>query len=982
MNIEAYNLDSLRRLVRELQIENKKLKAELEKNGIVCESKDLFENNMETLNAYDPDQGGRIISRYITQEMVKKYFSMFWGRTDVYAKRGKNGGYFPQCDHRWNDRICPKQQGEKINCEACTHTAWTKLTPEKVLEHLMGYKEDGTDVLGIYPLFPDGTCRFLVFDFDNHEKGAEKSDFANGDDQWHEEVDALRLICERNGIRPLVERSRSGRGAHVWIFFKKPVSASLARNFGFLLLNKGASSINLRSFHYYDRMYPSQDVASSIGNLIALPLQGQALKNGNSAFVDQDWNAYPDQWDILLNHTQKLTVEEIEDHMKRWQSELSGQLTFSGDLTSPNRPKPWKKERNFEKSDVVGQLHMVLADGIYVDTLNLMPRLQNQIRSMAAFDNPVYYKNRRMGYSNYYNFSTVYMGKDIDGYIRIPRGLRDALINHCKEGAIPYEITDHREKGRPIRVTFNGNLRLQQGLAAQSLLAFEDGILNAATAFGKTVVCSYLIAQRKVNTLILLQSKDLLEQWVEELNKFLTVDEEPPVYKTKSGRKKRRESVIGILHGNKNTLTGIVDVAMVSSVYSRGKFNNLLNTYGMVIMDECHHCGSNTSVQVMEKVNARYVYGVSATPKRSDNLDQVIHMLLGPVRHSYTAKERAKDHGIGHYIYPRYTRVVDTAESKTNINAAYALISDSPVRNEMIIKDTQACIADGRTPLILTKYKEQARDLYHCLQSCADHVFILYGDNSDKENSQTRQQLKSVPKEESLILVATGQKIGEGFDFPRLDTLMLAAPVSFSGRLEQYIGRLNRDYDGKGEVIVYDYVDSHMGYFEAMYAKRLRTYKKIGFSLITDPMVQKQTANAIYDSGNYMDIFEQDIVEAEKSIIISSPELTREKVERFIYIVTPRMEAGIKVTVITENPDSVAHGSPEYVMDMINDMIQTGINIIKKDEVAEHFAVIDDELVWHGGMNLLGREDAWDNLMRIKSVQVAAELMEIGMKGA
>lgn len=692
MNIEAYNLDSLRRLVRSLQEENRKLKAQLEKANIAYEPENPFEEKIENAEEYDPDQGGRILSRYITEDLVNRYFAMFWGRTDVYAKRGAKGGYFPQCNNRWNNQVCPKQRGEKASCEACEHKSWTKLEPKKIIEHLCGYREDGADVLGIYPLLPDGTCRFLVFDFDNHEKGAEKTDFANVDDEWHEEVDALRVICESNGITPLVERSRSGKGAHVWIFFKKPVPASLARNFGFLLLDRGSSLINLKSFHYYDRMYPSQDVPSSIGNLIALPLQGQALKHGNSAFVDKNWNAYPDQWDILLNRTKKLTLEEIEMYMAGWQEELGeekGALTFA---VPQNRPKPWKKKDGFIKSDVIGKMHIVLGDGIYVDALNLMPRLQNQIRSMAAFDNPVFYKNKRLGYSNYYNFSAIYMGKDTEGYIHIPRGLRDNLLSSCKEAGIDYEIVDHREKGRPVRVSFQGDLRTQQNLAAERLLAYDNGILSAATAFGKTVVCSYLIAERKVSTLILLQSKDLLEQWVEELNKFLCIDEEPPVYKTKIGREKRRDSVIGILHGSKNTLTGIIDVAMVGSMYGKGNFNERINSYGMVIMDECHHCGSNTSIEVMEKVNARYVYGVSATPKRGDNLEKIIHMLIGPIRHSYTAKERAVEQGIGHYVYPRYTRVVDTNESRNDINRAYLLISTSTVRNDMILEDTRACV--------------------------------------------------------------------------------------------------------------------------------------------------------------------------------------------------------------------------------------------------------------------------------------------------
>lgn len=979
MNIEAYNLDSLRRLIRSLQDENKRLKAQLNKANIVYESEHVFEEKIETAEEYDPDQGGRILSKYITEDMVNKYFAMFWGRTDVYAKRGTKGGYFPQCNNRWNNRICPKQRGEKINCEACEHTEWTKLEPKKIMDHLLGYREDGADVLGIYPLLADGTCRFLVFDFDNHEKGAESTDFANTDDEWHDEVDALRLICERNGVTPLVERSRSGRGAHVWIFFRKPIAASLARNFGFLLLDKGSASINLKSFHYYDRMYPAQDVASSVGNLIALPLQGQALKNGNSAFVDKNWNAYPDQWDILLNHTKKLSIEEVEKCMAKWQAELAEKAGTSVSLSDRNRPKPWKKKDGFVKSDVVGKLHIVLGDGIYVDTLNLMPRLQNQVRSMAAFDNPVFYKNKGLGYSNYYNFSAVYMGKDMEGYICIPRGLYDNLIASCKEAGIEYEVTDHREKGRPIRVSFNGDLKTQQDLAAQRLLAFDNGVLSAATAFGKTVVCSYLIAQRKVNTLILLYSKDLLEQWVEELNKFLTINEEPPVYKTKSGREKRRNSSIGILHGSRNTLTGLIDVAMVGSVYSKGKFNELINSYGMVLMDECHHCGSNTSVEVMKKVNARYVYGVSATPKRGDELEKIIYLLIGPVRHSYTAKERAVEQGIGHYVYPRYTRVVDTEESKGDINGAYSLISSNVARNDMILDDTRKCVKEGRTPVILTKYKEQAKYLYDHLQKDADHVFLLYGDNSDKENLDVRRSLKEVSQNKSLILVATGQKIGEGFDYPRLDTLMLAAPVSFSGRLEQYIGRLNRDYVGKEDVIVYDYIDSHIRILDNMYAKRLRTYKRTGFQMITNNILKKQTVNSIYDSGNYMDIFERDVVEAGKKIIISSPELTQDKVARFIYLVKSKQEAGVSVTVITTEPENISYGSPEFHQGLLKEMEESGIYVIVRDEVAEHFAVIDDELVWHGGMNLLGREDAWDNLIRVNSFQVATELLEIAL---
>jgi len=980
MNIEAYNTESLRKIVRALQKENEALKDKLFKANIPYDDSHPFEEQIENIEEYDPDQGGRIVfPQTITDDMARRFFAMFWGREDVFAKRGKNGGYFPQCNNRWEDELCPRKRGEIVICDGCENTQWTPLELWRVREHLKGTKADGTDVIGIYPLLSDGTCRFIVFDFDNHEKGADAEDFANKDNEWHEEVDALRKMCEQNGIKPLVERSRSGRGAHVWIFFKHPVAASVARNFGFLLLDKGSASINMKSFHYYDRMYPSQDATSKLGNLIALPLQGQALTNGNSAFVDENWNAYPNQWDVLLHGTEKLSLEDMQMYMAKWQAELAEERGMLVAPVQTSRPKPWRKKCEFSKSDVTGKLHIVLSDGMYVDTLNVMPRLQNQIRSLAAFDNPEFYKNVRLGYSNYYNFSAVYLGKDEDGYIHIPRGLREQVIEECSKAQIPVEISDQRETGRPIKVSFKGDLRMQQDLAAQRLLSYSDGVLQAATAFGKTVVCSYLISERKVSTLIILQSRDLLSQWVEELERFLDIKEEPPEIKTKAGKTKKQESVIGVLQGSKNTLTGIVDVAMIMSLASKENIDEILGSYGMVIMDECHHAASKRAMDILQKAKSKYVYGVSATPKRGDNLDKIIYMMLGPLRHKFTALERAKEQGIGHYFIPRYTRVVDDAETKENINKAYNLITNSEVRNNMIIDDVRMCVYDGQTPVILTRTKEHAKLLAEGLKGSADHVFIFYGDNTDRENSEIRSKLKMIPKDESLILVATGQKIGEGFDFPRLDVLFLAAPISFEGRLEQYIGRLNRDYEGKDAVFVYDYVDSHVRYFDRMYGKRLRTYRKIGFAPWNGEIRAKQVVNAIYDFENYSEKFEQDLAEAEEMIVVSSPDLRAEKVERFIRMVKDRQERGVHVTVITMNPEDAMFGNTSVLRELVHEMEMVGIRVVLQAEVDEHFAVIDNLIVWHGGMNLLGKADAWDNLMRIKNADVAAELLEIAL---
>lgn len=967
MNVGSYDLDQLRKLIRKLEKENDDLKNILRQNKIPFP--ELKNSNLDDERGEeesDLDQGGRIIEKKIDNDLARYFYSMFWGRTDVYAKRSRNGNYYPVCEGYWNDG-CPLRKGEARSCSTdCFYRKYKKLEPWIIAKHLLGEKEDETDVIGIYPLLMDGTCRFIVFDFDDHEKNSDRSD---AESMVKYEVNALRKICEDNEVPCLVERSRSGKGAHVWIFFDKPINAKLARNFGFLLLDKGMTEVNLRSFRYYDRLFPVQDNSSGIGNLIALPLQGKALKNGNSAFVDENWNAYPDQWKALFQ-TKKLSKADILDKMVKWQNQLAMEKGLLTDFDLNERPKPWRRNERFSKEDVVGMLHIVFSDGLYIDALNLMPRIQNQIRSLAAFDNPIFYKNKALGYSNYYNYSTVYLGKDIDGYIRLPRGLKEKLFEKLEEAGIVYELEDKRQTGRPIRVEFKGDLRSRQDLAADAMFLSENGILNAATGFGKTVIASYLIGKRKLNTLIILQNSQLIDQWINELSSFLDIKEKPVEYKTKGGKIRKRDSVIGMLRANKDTLSGIIDIAMVGSLYKKGDFHERINDYGMVIIDECQHSASNTFVEVLKRIDAKYVYGLSANLKRSDDLDKIALMMIGPIRHRYTALQRAKDNKMVHLIVPRFTRTVDFEANNRDINRLYNLICFHTDRNEQIVHDIRQCLKDGKTPLILTKYKEHARILEKELKEDADHVFLIYGDNSDKENKQIIGSLKQIDENESVLLIATGQMIGEGFDFPRLDTLIMASPVSHESCLEQYVGRIDRVYKGKKEVFVYDYIDSHIPVFANMYKKRLKTYKKIGFSVYQGMMQNRQIVNAIYDYGSYSEVFERDLIEAERSILISSPSISLDKIDRLIDLIRERQEAGVKISVITSKADD------DIDLKMIADMKKAGFNVVAKENAEECFAIMDDELVWYGGADLLGKEDVRDNLIRIKDANIAAELSE------
>ena len=848
------------------------------------------------------------------------------------------------------------------------------------MSHLRGEDEDGTDVIGVYPLLADGTCRFIVYDFDNHEKDAEKHDFANTDNAWKEEVDALWEICKLNDIDALVERSRSGKGAHLWIFFQKPIEASLARKFGNALLKKGAEAVNLKSFRYYDRMLPMQDrlPPGGLGNLIALPLQGQALKEGNSAFADENWNAYPDQWEILFSKP-KLTQEYIEDKIKEWKVQSAPAIGGLSEIFDKDDEKPWEKAKHFAKQDVDGMMRIILANAIYIDTSNLKPRIQNQIRGLAAFLNSVFFKNQAMGLSNFDNARYIYLGNDENGYIKIPRGLMEHIVAECDQAEIEYEIEDKRCAGRMIETAFNGQLKESQIPAIEKLIQNDIGILSAATAFGKTVVCCNIIAQKKVNTLILLQSSALVQQWEDSLKRFLTIEEEAPEYETPSGRKKRRKSVIGRLQGPHDSTTGIIDIAMVGSVYRGGAFHNRLQDYGLVIVDECHHAASDTMVAVLQEVRAKYVYGVTATPFRGDRLEKINEMLLGPIRYQYTSKDRAKEQGIAHLVYPRFTRAVVPGFGQDNMhpNDVYEIVRYNEDRDDLIVSDVKQCIADGRTPVVLSKYVNHSERLYERLASHADKIFLLSGKNSKKEHRAILQKMSQVRADESMILVATGKLIGEGFDFPRLDTLIMATPVAGKNVVEQYAGRLNRDYEGKKNVIIYDYVDSHIPMFDRMYGKRLKAYKQIGYEIYSENDAEKQEANAIFDIDSYFEVYRRDLLNANREIIISSPAISTKKVEEILLMLKEKQEAGLRIVIVTWKPDRYGYGDSEYWMELQERMRRSGFEMNLVEDYCEHYCIVDREIVWYGSMNFLGKEDAEDNLMRVDSRAIAAELLEL-----
>lgn len=970
-------IKSLQSRIQALEDENRLLKERLEEAGVSYA--DIVSGDAEgVVELYDPDQGARIKKFDVTDKIASDFFMMFCrGRKDVYdlrytnPKTGKNG-YYTQCFNRW-DRGCHIQKKDGVRCKDCELRAYKPVTLPLIKAHMNGTDPNGNDVVAIYPMLENNLCQLLVFDFDNHAKGAEQEDYANIDDGWKEEINALRHICKNLDVDAAVERSRSGRGAHLWIFFKEMVPARLARRFGFALLEKGAESVNLKSFKYYDRMIPTQDALpeGGLGNVIALPLQGMALKSGNSAFIDENWNAYEDQLNVLAG-TRRLTRQGIEDYLSLWYS--------TGSTSEDNgTDAPWDKNSEIEAGSVKGVVRIVLADRIYIDSTGMSNKTKRQLRRMATFSNKQYFQNQAMDMPNYDESRFIYLGSDEGKYIVLPRGLREEILKKFDNAGISYKIEDKRTKGQELNISFRGELRESQIPAVETMLENETGILHAATAFGKTVVCCDMIARRGISTLILVDRADLMNQWIKRLEEFLDIDEELPEYQTKTGRTRKRKSLIGNLQGAHDTLTGIVDVAMIRSLKKKDGFHPKLKEYAQVYFDECHHAASDSAIEVLQEINAKYVYGVTATPKRGDGKEKINEFLLGPIRYRFTAKDRAEEQNINHLVYPRFTRTVKPHHlSKTPYgNDAYELIRNNDVRDEQIIRDVADCVQAGRTPVVLTKYVDHAKKLSERLKTYADRLILLTGANGTKARRAQVEELNKVDDSDSLILVGTGSLLGEGFDFPRLDTLFMATPVSGENVVEQYVGRLNRDYDGKETVIVYDYVDSHIPKFDKMYSARLKAYKKIGYELCVNMDGEKQKANAIYDIENYAETYWKDLEEANSAVVVSSPRLNNQKVDRIINMLGKRRELGVEVTIVTWHPDAYKYGKDDVRMELMERLRKAGFEIRLVEETCEHYAVIDNEIVWYGSVNLLSKEDAEDNLMRVCSKDIAAELLEM-----
>lgn len=660
----------LQRRIDELEKENRELRHQLglPDASIVTETA-LSKADLPILHA---NEAPRVHMRSTPEEKIRLFRSLFRGRDDVFAKRYYNpktekSGYTPVCANEWKYGICIKPKGK---CSKCENRSLVPLDDAVIYKHLSGKAPHGEDVIGIYPILPDDTCFFLAIDFD--------------DGAWQSNVSAVRSICTDWNISCAVERSRSGEGAHLWIFFSDAVPCSNARKLGSALLTTAMEREGNLKLDAYDRMFPCQDTLPSggFGNLIALPLQGLARKNRNSVFVDDTFTLYPDQW-AYLSTLQSVTANELDTLIHaHCHGETLGKL-----CSVSAEAKPWEKKTSVQVNamDFYGSQRIIRSNMVYLPADGFSPRARNQLLRLAAFRNPEFYKAQAMRLSIYKIPRIICSAEEREGYLALPRCCEEGLVELLENANASYEIIDKTCPGNPVRVHFAGTLREEQQLAADALLAHNNGVLSATTAFGKTVIASYLIGQRKVNTLVLVHTQALLNQWKQSLGKFLEINEVLPELPKKRGRKKERP-LIGQLGGGKNTLSGFVDIAIIQSLISDNEVRELVKDYGMVIVDECHHVSAVNFERVLKEVNAKYVYGLTATPVRQDGHQPIIHMQCGPIRYQVDAKAQAEKRPFDHAVIPRFTAFSQplTLEKPWTVQDAYAAIQNDDTRNIQI----------------------------------------------------------------------------------------------------------------------------------------------------------------------------------------------------------------------------------------------------------------------------------------------------------
>jgi superfamily II DNA or RNA helicase len=738
---------------------------------------------------------------------------LFRGRSDVYPIRWENrttgrSGYAPACANEWRRGICEKP---RVKCSACPNQAFLPVDDVAIERHLRGTDPNGAPfVMGVYPMLAVNACSFLAADFDE------------GD--WRRDAFAFRDACERHGIPVAIERSRSGNGAHAWIFFDEPISAALARRLGAFLITDTMERVPDIGFGSYDRLFPSQDLmpAGGFGNLIALPLQGLARSSGNSEFIDDSCSPYPDQWAFLsaIASMPRAKVEHLVEEASASGKILGVRIPLADEDEEPWLAPPSRRQAPPAiREPLPGAITVVRADQIYLPRHALPPSLIARLIRLAAFQNPEFYAAQAMRRSTHDKPRIISCAELTSHHVALPRGCFDAVLDLLVSFGIAVTIEDCRFPGAAIPFALTGALRSDQETAITALLPHDTGVLAATTAYGKTIVAIRMMAERGRNTLVLVHRRQLMDQWIERLTAFSNMSRD----------------AIGIIGGGLRKPKGQVDVALIQSLVRKGEVDDIVGNYGHLVVDECHHLSAVSFELVARRSKARYVLGLSATVTRKDGHHPIIVMQCGPVRHRVDARSEAAKRPFDHLV-----RIRDTSfQLQTALDISIPSIQDvfkemiaDEARNDLIFDDVLTALEAGRSPVVITERTAHLEIIAKRLERFAKHVVVLRGGQSEKQRRDIATRLAAIPQTEERVIVATGRYLGEGFDDSRLDTLFLTMPIAWKGTLAQYAGRLHRLNDVKREVIIYDYADMRVPVLARMAAKRRVGYQAIGYKVL------------------------------------------------------------------------------------------------------------------------------------------------------
>jgi len=961
--LEKYNL--LLNENNRLSEENERLKAQL---GITKSKASKTSTALiitkDTLHGDEPTVSASFSGVNKTSDSISKiklFMSLFKGRDDVYATRWENkkkatSGYSPVCLNQWQAGLCGKP---KVSCGKCPNKLYAALDEHVIKDHLRG-----ESIVGIYPMLPDETCYFLAIDFDEMD--------------WQKDISMVREVCTDLAIPTAVERSRSGKGGHVWFFFEDRLSAALARRFGTALLTYSMNKRHQIRFKSYDRFFPNQDTIpkGGFGNLIALPFQKAARENNNSEFVDERFESYSDQWAFLAS------LQRIrEGHIEGLVAELChGHELGVLRIDEEESQKPWETYTvNLQKSDFPEHVDIVKANMLFIPKNAFTQRALNRLKRLATFKNPMFFKQQAMRLSTYGHPRVISCADETEEYLCLPRGCDNDLIIEFEQFGVDVQFIDKTNHGRRIDVEFNGELRDEQSVALERLLHHDTGILSGTTAFGKTVVAIKLIAERRVNTLILVDKVSLLSQWKDRLSQFLTVNEalpEMPVPIAKKRGRKKKTTLFGQLGARKNTLSGIVDIAVMQSLSRLGEVKDCIRNYGMIIADECHHAPAFSYENILKTTNAKYVYGLTATPTRKDGHHPILLMHCGPIRYRDDAKKQADKRPFDHYVVPRFTSLrmpLDSAGSDISIQELYSEIVDNDFRNQQIVEDVLRSYKSGRNCIILSLRTAHVASIAKKIREEVPDVLTLVGNMGTKTTREAFKRITDTPADKNLVIVATGSFIGEGFDEPRLDTLFLAMPISWKGTLQQYAGRLHRLFEHKKEVRIYDYVDIHIRMLERMYQKRLTGYASMGYKAKGED-IASASLDIIFDKDNFLPVFSHDITAAKKEILIVSPFAKKRRTLQMIRYLKIALDKKIRVIVVTR-PGEDFLDKDRTALKRILDLLESNdIKVVFRSNIHQKFAVMDQKTVWYGSINLLSYGSAQESIMRIESPNIANEL--------